>query len=120
VTSNRRKPSLHEVRVMLFVAEYDLSWDMLDACVAKRIEWEEAMPDGFRFVGEYVWQDRDPPFRGVAVIEANSVEAINAFVLHYGPALRVRVFPASDVVSAIGMAAAKTAPARARRKPRRQ
>jgi hypothetical protein len=88
---------------MLFVAEYDLSWESLDAAVAKRMEWQDAMPEGFSFVGEYVWQDREPPFRGVAIIEAESVEAINSFVLHYGPTLRVRVFPASDVLSAIGL-----------------
>ncbi|MBI3782080.1 MAG: hypothetical protein HY270_01630 [Deltaproteobacteria bacterium] len=89
---------------MLFVAEYDLSWDMLDAAIAKRLEWEDAKPSNFRFVGEYVWQDREPPFRGVAIIEADDVEALNSFVLHYGPTLRVRIFPASDVLSAIGMA----------------
>jgi hypothetical protein len=87
---------------MLFVAEYELSWDALEAVIAKRLEWDEAMPDGFRFVGEYVWQDSDPPFRGVAIIEADSVEALNSFALHYGPTLRLRVHPASDVVSAIG------------------
>jgi hypothetical protein len=101
---------------MLFVAEYDLTWDMLDAAVAKRVEWEDAMPADFRFVSEYVWQDHDPPFRGVAVIEAGSVEAIHAFVLHYGPALRLRIHAASDVLSAIGM----TAPPPARKKRRRQ
>lgn len=90
---------------MLFIAEYELSWDMLDAAVAKRLEWVDAKPDGFRFLGEYVWQDHDPPFRGVAVIEANSVEALNSFALHYGPALKMRVHPASDVVSAIKMVA---------------
>jgi hypothetical protein len=88
---------------MLFVAEYELSWEALDAVIAKRLEWDEAMPDGFRFVGEYVWQDSGPPFRGVAIIEADSVEALNSFALHYGPTLRVRVHPASDVVSAISM-----------------
>lgn len=87
---------------MLFVAEYELSWDALEAVIAKRLEWDEAMPDGFRFIGEYVWQDSDPPFRGVAIIEADSVEALNSFGLHYGPTLRLRVHPASDVVSAIG------------------
>lgn len=106
---------------MLFVAEYDLNWDMIDAAAAKRVEWEDAMPDDFKFVGEYVWQDRDPPFRGVAIIETDSVESINAFVLHYGPALRVRIYPASDVLSAIGLAGTK--PRRAGRgrksKPRR-
>ena len=87
---------------MLFVAEYELSWDALEAVIAKRLEWDEAMPDGFRFIGEYVWQDSDPPFRGVAIIEADSVEALNSFALHYGPTLRLRMHTASDVVSAIG------------------
>ncbi len=100
---------------MLFVAEYDLTWEMMDAAIAKRIEWQESMPDGFRFVGEYVWADRDPPFRGVAIIEAESVESLNAFVLHYGPSLRVRVFAASDVLPAIGIAATDSKPARKRK-----
>ncbi len=88
---------------MLFVAEYELNWPMLEAAIAKRLEWDDAKPDDFRFVGEYVWQDGEPPFRGVAIIEAGSVEALNSFVLHYGPALKLRVHPASDVVSAIAM-----------------
>ena len=106
---------------MLFVAEYELSWEALEAVIAKRLEWDEAMPDGFRFVGEYVWQDSDPPFRGVAIIEADSVEALNSFALHYGPTLRVRVHPASDVVSAIGMVRTgeSTMPRRRRRRLRR-
>ena len=87
---------------MLFVAEYELTWPTLDAAIAKRLEWDEVMPDDFRFVGEYVWQNGEPPFCGVAIIEADSVEALNSFVLHYGPTLKVRVHPASDVVSAIG------------------
>ena len=86
---------------MLFVAEYDITWPALDAAIAKRLEWDGAKPDGFRFIGEYVWQGGEPPFRGVAIIEAESVEAINSFVLHYGPTLTMRVHPASDVVTAI-------------------
>jgi hypothetical protein len=70
--------------------------------MAKRLEWDEVRPDGFRFVGEYVWQDREPPFRGVAIFEADSVETVNSFILHYGPTLKMRANPASDVVSAIG------------------
>jgi len=102
---------------MLFVAEYELTWPALDAAIAKRLEWDDAKPDGFRFVGEYVWQDGDPPFRGVAIIEAESVEALNAFVLHYGPTLKIRVHPASDVVSAIAGAGAPSN-GRAEGKPR--
>jgi hypothetical protein len=89
---------------MLFVAEYELGWDALEAVMAKRLEWDEVKPDNFRFVGEYVWQDHDPAFRGVAIIETDSVEALNSFALHYGPTLKIRVHPASDVVSAIGAA----------------
>ena len=89
---------------MLFVAEYEvMNWDSLDAVVAKRLEWDAMRPDDFRLVGEYVWQDRDPPFRGVAIIEADSVDAVNSFVLHYGPTLRVQVHPATDVVQGIGL-----------------
>lgn len=86
---------------MLFVAEYELTWAALDAVIAKRLEWDDAKPEGFHFIGEYVWQDGEPPFRGVAIIEAESVEALNGFVLHYGPTLSMRIHPASDVVSAI-------------------
>ncbi|HYD49112.1 MAG TPA: DUF3303 family protein [Terriglobales bacterium] len=88
---------------MLFVAEYELSWDTFEAAIAKRLEWEHEQPDDFRYIGEYVWADRDPPFRGVVVFEADGVEALNAFVLHYGPTLRVNAHAASDVGSAIGL-----------------
>ena len=86
---------------MLFVAEYEFGWDALSAVVAKRLEWSEVQPDGFRFVGEFVWQDRQPPFRGVAIIDVDDVEALNAFALHYGPTLTMALHPASDVASGI-------------------
>ena|SRR5512139_290551 len=108
---------------MLFVAEYELGWDSLEAVIAKRLEWDAAQPEGFRFVGEYVWQDGEPPFRGVAIVEADSVEALNSFALHYGPALKLRLHPASDVVSAISSVrsgATHTAPARRKRDKRRR
>lgn len=101
---------------MLFVAEYELTWPALDAVIAKRLEWDDAKPDGFRFIGEYVWQDGEPPFRGVAIIEAESVEALNGFVLHYGPTLKIRVHPASDVVSAIASVGAGTEGAQPRKR----
>ncbi len=105
---------------MLFVAEYELSWDMLETVIAKRLEWDDAKPDGFRFVGEYVWQDRDPAFRGVAIVEAASVEALNSFALHYGPSLKMRMYPASDVVSAIRLVGGgSTPPVRKPRKKKR-
>ena len=88
---------------MLFVAEYALTWESLEAAVAKRLEWDEVRPDGFRFVAEYVWQQGDPPFRGIAVIDADDVESLNSFVLHYGPTLQIHLRPATDVGSAIAM-----------------
>ena len=104
---------------MLFVAEYEVSWDTVDAAMTKRLEWKEVQPEGFRFVGEYVWQDHDAPFRGVAIIEADSVEALNSFRLHYGPSLKMRMHPASDVVSAIKTLNPVRAGVRRRRKHRR-
>jgi len=101
---------------MLFVAEYEFGWESLSAVVAKRIEWGEAQPDGFRFVGEYIWQDREPPFRGVAVIEATDVEVLNAFALHYGPTLKMVIHPAADVHSGIAMLHQTPAPARRARR----
>jgi hypothetical protein len=104
---------------MLFIAEYEFGWDALSAVVAKRLEWDAAQPDGFRFVGEYIWQDREPPFRGIAVIEADHVEALNAFALHYGPTLRIAIHPATDVQSGIAMLHQPPAAATRRRVRRR-
>jgi hypothetical protein len=103
---------------MLFVAEYEFGWESLSAVVAKRLEWDAAQPDGFRFVGEYIWQDREPPFRGISVIEADGVEALNAFALHYGPTLKMAIHPASDVQS--GIALLHQAPAAKPRRMRRR
>jgi len=100
---------------MLFIAEYEFAWEALSTVVAKRLEWDAVQPDGFRFVGEYIWHDRDPPFRGVAVIEAADVEALNAFALHYGPTLKMSVHVATDVQSGIAMLHETPRP-----KPRRQ
>ena len=109
---------------MLFVAEYEFGWEALATVVAKRLEWGEMQPDGFRFVGEYIWQDREPAFRGIAVIEAREVEVLNAFALHYGPTLKMVIHAATDVRSGIAMlhdAQPAMAPRRAtRRAPHRR
>ncbi len=106
---------------MLFVAEYEFSWDTLEAAMARRLEWDAMKPDAFRYVGEYIWQDGEPPFRGIAIFEAESVDDVNAFVLNYGPTLVMKVHPASDVVSAIAsFPGAKAAePERPRRRRKR-
>lgn len=105
---------------MLFVAEYEFGWEHLATVVAKRLEWDTAQPENFRFVGEYIWQDRDPPFRGLAIIEAEAVEALNAFALHYGPTLRMAIHPATDVASGLRQVQAPPRPAPAARRSRRR
>jgi Domain of unknown function (DUF3303) len=105
---------------MLFVAEYEFGWDALSAAVAKRLEWDAAQPDGFRFIGEYIWQEREPPFRGIAIIEADDVEALNAFALHYGPTLKMAIHPASDVQSGIAMLHRPPETGKARRRGRQR
>lgn len=97
---------------MLFVAEYELGWDALSTVVAKRLEWNEVQPEGFRFIGEYIWQQRDPPFRGVAVIETDDIETLNAFTLHYGPTIKMTIHPATDVHSGIALVHQTPAPRR--------
>ena len=86
---------------MLFVAEYTFPWDALATVAAKRMEWDAAQPDGFRFVGEWVWKDHEPAFRGVAVLDVEDVEALNAFALHYGATITLTFHAASDVMSAL-------------------
>ena len=86
---------------MLFVAEYELDWEQLENAMAKRLEWNDVHPEDFSFVGEYIWQAGEPPFRGVAIIDCESVEAVNQFVLHYGPSLKMAIHPATDVLSGI-------------------
>ena len=105
---------------MLFVAEYEFGWDALSAVIAKRIEWGEALPEGFRFVGEYVWPNGEPPFRGVAVVEAADVEALHAFVLHYGPTLTMRIHPATDVATGIATLAQETGERKAEGRKRKR
>ncbi len=103
---------------MLFVAEYGFGWEALTSVVAKRLEWDEVQPEGFRFVGEYVWQAGEPAFRGVAIIEAADVESLNAFALHYGPTLTMTIHPATDVASGLAQVRQR-APAAPRRTRRR-
>ena len=101
---------------MLFVVEYTIAWTDLDTVLAKRMEWEAVKPSSFRYVGEWVWQESDPPFRGMAVVEAEDIDALNAYVLHYGPSVKVKIHPATDVPSAMKQASGGRAAAPAKRK----
>ena len=87
---------------MLFVAEYEVDWGALEDAVARRMEWDAVKPDTFHYVGEYLWHEGDPPFRGVVICEVEDVEDVHAFVLHYGPTVKFRVHAATDVMSGIG------------------
>jgi len=86
---------------MLFVAEYEFDWQSMDAVMAKRLDWESVQPETFHFIGEYIWHDGTAPFRGVAILEADNHEDLNAFILHYGPSLKMHIHPATDVMSAL-------------------
>ncbi len=86
---------------MLFVAEYQVNWDQLEAAVAKRLDWQEIKPEGFKYHGEYLWHDTDPPFRGIAIIEAETVEDVHTYILHYGPTLTLKVNPATDLMTGL-------------------
>jgi hypothetical protein len=82
------------------------------------LEWDAAQPAGFRFVGEWVWKDLDPAFRGVAVLEVDDVEALNAFALHYGATITLSFHAASDVMSAINQIGATPKVRLVSRRPR--
>lgn len=103
---------------MIFVIEYTVAWADLDTVLAKRMEWEGVRPAGFKYVGEWVWQQAEPPFRGMAVVEADSIDVLNAYVLHYGPSIKVQIHPATDVPTAMkqAMGGAERAPAKEKRK----
>jgi hypothetical protein len=103
---------------MLFVAEYSFPWDALATVAAKRLEWDAAQPEGFRFIGEWVWKDREPAFRGVAVLDVDDVQALNAFALHYGSTITVAFHAASDVMSALTQIGAQPAVRLVSRRPR--
>ena len=86
---------------MRFALEYVVGWDQLEQAIAKRIDWDEVQPDDFAFEAEYMWPDADGGFRGVAIAEIGSNTSLNTLIFHYGPVLKLRVSPASDVLSSI-------------------
>lgn len=102
---------------MLFVAEYTFAWEALSTVAAKRLEWDQAQPEGFRFIGEWVWKETTPAFRGFAVIDTADAESLNAFALHYGTSVTMSFRPATDIVSGLAQVGARRADAlrRARR-----
>jgi len=86
---------------MRFALEYEVGWDQLEQAIAKRIDWDEVQPEDFRFECEYIWPDPGGGFRGVAIADVGSSAALNSLIFHYGPVLKIRVSPASDVLSSI-------------------
>ncbi|MDJ0848421.1 MAG: hypothetical protein QNK04_08595 [Myxococcota bacterium] len=85
---------------MRFALEYEVGWDQIEMAIAKRIAWDDAQPEDFRFEAEYLWPS-GKGFRGVAIAEVGSVASLNALITHYGPTLEMRAHPASDVLSSI-------------------
>lgn len=104
---------------MLFVVEYTLEWDGVEIAAAKRLEWPEVRPETFRFVGEYIWHNGSPPFKGVAIVDVESIEDLHQFVLHYGATLQMKVHPATDVLGGIQALDSVGAP-RATKKPKKK
>ncbi len=95
---------------MRFALEYEVGWEQLELAVAKRIAWDDAQPDDFRFEAEYIWPGGDGGFRGVAIAEVGSVAALNALIFHYGSTVTLRAFPASDVLGTIAQFRAESDP----------
>jgi hypothetical protein len=86
---------------MLYLANYEVALDQLENAMAKRLEWEEAAPEGFRVVCEYAVHGQPPPFGGVLVFETDDVEHITALVLFFGKTVTFDIRPASDVKQTI-------------------
>ena len=88
---------------MLFLGHYSVDVDKLEMAMAKRLEWDEVKPDGFRMVCDYVVLGKSAPFEGGMVIETANAEDLNTLILYYGETVKIDLRPASDVLSAIQM-----------------
>jgi hypothetical protein len=86
---------------MLFLGNYEIKLENLDAAVAKRLDWDVAAPEGMKLVGEWVSHGSGDVVRGVVVFETNDPADIQSMILYYGTAVKFDVRPASDVPSAV-------------------
>ena len=88
---------------MLYLARYDIDVDALETAMAKRLEWENVAPDGFRVVCEYAIHGQPPPFGGFFVFETDDVQDLNFLIMFYGKTVRLDIRPCSDVLRAMEM-----------------
>ncbi len=88
---------------MLFMGTYTVKLENLETAMAKRMEWDEVAPEGFRIVAEYAVHGRPPPFGGVAIFETDDLAAINFLVLYYGNTAEWDIRPCSNVLETIAM-----------------
>ena len=86
---------------MLFLANYEIPLENLDAAIAKRLDWDVASPEGMKLVGEWVQHGSGAVVRGVVVFETNDPADIQQMILYYGKSVTFDVRPASDVPSAV-------------------
>ncbi len=88
---------------MLYLARYEIELDNLETAMAKRLEWENVAPEGFRVVCEYAIHGQPPPFGGFFVFETGDATDLNFLVMFYGRTVRLDIRPCSDVLSAMEM-----------------
>lgn len=88
---------------MLFLARYEVDLEHLETAMAKRMEWDEVAPDGFRVLCEYAIHGQPPPFGGFMVFETDDPEDLNFLIMYYGKTVRLDIRPCSDVLAAMEM-----------------
>lgn len=88
---------------MLFLATYHVDLENLDTAMAKRLEWDEIAPEGFRIVCEYAVHGQPSPFGGFLVFETDDVAHLNLLITYYGRSVRMDIRPCSNVLTAITM-----------------
>ena len=86
---------------MLFLANYEIPLENLDAAMAKRLDWEVAAPETMKIVGEWVAHGSGEIVRGVVVFETSDPADIQQLVLYYGKSVTFDVRAASDVPAAL-------------------
>ena len=88
---------------MLFLATYKVPLEQMETAMAKRLEWANVEPDGFRVLCEYAIHGKPAPFGGFMVFETDDVAHLNLLIMYYGSTVEMDIRPCSDVLEAIGM-----------------
>jgi hypothetical protein len=88
---------------VLYLARYEIELENVETAMAKRMEWENVAPDGFRMVCEYAVHGQPPPFGGFMVFSTDAAEDLNFLILYYGKTVRLDIRPCSNVLEAMEM-----------------